>query len=122
MKSLMSTVSMLAMAASAGAQQPVVDHSHMHDMQAGASRLRRRPPRPPRQPPAAPGAGGGRGGPQIEVPWNDAIPPGTADHAARALKESSRHGEWADVKLADGACSRAGWSIPSARRRRASCW
>ena len=35
------------------------------------------------------------------MPWNDAIPPGTADHASRALKESSRHGEWADIKMAD---------------------
>lgn len=38
----------------------------------------------------------------VEVPWNDAIPPGTADHAARALKESSRHQEWVDIKLPDG--------------------
>ena len=57
----------------------------------------------------APGAaapGGRQGGPPqpppIEVPWNDAIPPGTADHAARALKESSRHQEWVDIKMADG--------------------
>lgn len=51
-------------------------------------------------PPAAPG-----GTPQpapIDVPWNDAIPPGTADHAARALKESSRHQEWVDIKMPDG--------------------
>ena len=34
--------------------------------------------------------------------WNDAIPPGNADHAARALKESPRHGEWVDIKLPDG--------------------
>ena len=45
------------------------------------------------------------------------IPPGTADHAARALKESSRHGEWADVKLADGGGSRAGSSIPNAPQK-----
>src|SRR4029078_4248656 len=38
----------------------------------------------------------------IEVPWNDAIPAGTAEHAARTLKESPRHGEWVDIKLADG--------------------
>lgn len=53
----------------------------------------------------AAGQGAGRGGqqpPAIEVPWNDAIPPGTADHVARALKESSRHGEWVDIKMADG--------------------
>ena len=34
--------------------------------------------------------------------WNDAIPAGTPEHAARALKESPRHGEWADIKMADG--------------------
>jgi hypothetical protein len=60
------------------------------------------------QPPQGPGGGpGGRqgGAPQvapIDVPWNDAIPPGTAEHAARALKESSRHQEWVDIKMADG--------------------
>jgi len=58
--------------------------------------------------PPAQGAGGGRAGgggaqvPPVDVPWNDAIPPGTADHATRALKESSRHGEWVDIKLTDG--------------------
>lgn len=41
-------------------------------------------------------------GPFIEVPWNDSIPPGTVDHAARALKESSRHQEWVKIKLSDG--------------------
>ncbi len=40
--------------------------------------------------------------PPIDVPWNDAIPAGTAEHAARALKESPRHGEWVDIKMADG--------------------
>lgn len=56
------------------------------------------------QQPAAPAGrqGGAPQVPPIEVPWNDAIPPGTADHAARALKESSRHQEWVDIKLADG--------------------
>ncbi len=54
-------------------------------------------------PPQAPGPGGrGPQTPPIEVPWNDAIPAGTAEHAARALKESPRHGEWADIKMADG--------------------
>jgi carboxymethylenebutenolidase len=46
-------------------------------------------------------ARGGRAA-AIEVPWNDAIPPGTAEHATRALQESSRHGEWVDIKLTDG--------------------
>jgi carboxymethylenebutenolidase len=46
----------------------------------------------------------GRGAqqPPLGVPWNDAIPPGTADHVARALKESSRHGEWVDIAVKDG--------------------
>jgi carboxymethylenebutenolidase len=54
------------------------------------------------QAPAAPGRGRGPQTPAIDVPWNDAIPPGTADHAARALKDSSRHGEWVEIKMADG--------------------
>ena len=69
------------------------------------------------QPPAAPG-GGGRGGPQIEVPWNDAIPPGTADHAMRALKEISRHGEWADIKMADGGVLKS-WVVYPERAQKA---
>lgn len=39
----------------------------------------------------------------IEVPWNDALPPGTAAHVERALAESSRHGEWVDIALPGGA-------------------
>jgi carboxymethylenebutenolidase len=38
----------------------------------------------------------------FEVPWNDKIPAGNAPLAARALKESPRHGEWVDIKLPDG--------------------
>jgi carboxymethylenebutenolidase len=38
----------------------------------------------------------------VDVPWNDAIPPGTNDHVARALKETTRHGEWVDIALPDG--------------------
>jgi carboxymethylenebutenolidase len=52
--------------------------------------------------PPAPQRGGGPQTPPIDVPWNDAIPAGTAEHAARALKESPRHGEWVDIKMADG--------------------
>jgi carboxymethylenebutenolidase len=67
---------------------------HVHD-QASAG--------PPPTPQAgAPARGQAPQTPPIDVPWNDAIPAGTADHAARALKESSRHGEWADIKMADG--------------------
>ena len=40
--------------------------------------------------------------PKRSVPWNPAVPPGTAEQAARKLKESTRHGEWVDIKLADG--------------------
>ena len=63
-----------------------------------------------------PGAGPGaqRGGqpqtPPIEVPWNDAIPAGTPEHAARALKESPRHGEWVDIKMKDGTALKA-WVV-----------
>ncbi len=38
-----------------------------------------------------------------DVPWNDALPPGTSAHVERALAESSRHGEFIDIKLGDGA-------------------
>ncbi len=59
---------------------------------------------PPAAPVVTPGAQGGRGPqvPPVDVPWNDAVPPGTADHVARALKESTRHGEWVKIKMADG--------------------
>jgi len=57
---------------------------------------------PPAGGPPAGRQGGGPQVPPIDVPWNDAIPPGTADHATRALQESSRHGEWVKIKMADG--------------------
>ncbi len=72
-------------------------HVHMEEAQATAPQAT--------PPPAAPGMGqGGRqaGPPPIDVPWDDSIPAGTREHAARALKESSRHGEWVDIKMADG--------------------
>jgi carboxymethylenebutenolidase len=106
MKSVVLTISVLALAANARAQQAALNHAHMHEaVQTPSPQTPSAPQTPPAgQPPAGPGraGGGGRGGPQIDVPWNDAIPPGTGEHAARALKESSRHGEWADVKMADG--------------------
>lgn len=80
MKSATLFVVALALAAPARAQ-------HYHDQNS---------------PPPAPQRGGGPQTPPIEVPWNDAIPAGTVDHAARALKESPRHGEWVDIKMADG--------------------
>src|SRR5829696_2651394 len=120
MRAVILAGAMLALASTAGAQQ-AIDHSHMHDAAAAqAPAAAQTPaPQPPAtgQPPAAPG-GGGRGGPQIEVPWNDAVPPGTADHAMRALKESSRHGEWADVKMADGAVLKS-WVVYPERAQKA---
>ena len=71
----------LACAAPAAAQ-------HVHDQAQAA---------PPAGPPAR-----GPQTPPIDVPWTDAIPAGTVEHAARALKDSPRHGEWADIKMADG--------------------
>ncbi|MBE2215619.1 MAG: dienelactone hydrolase family protein [Opitutaceae bacterium] len=38
----------------------------------------------------------------VDVPWNDALPPGTPAHVERALTESSRHGEFVDIGLHDG--------------------
>jgi carboxymethylenebutenolidase len=107
MKRFVLTAAVLLCASSVSAQQAAVDHSaHMHDAQAAPAAAAPQAPAAPQTPPATPAGpgapGGGRGGPQIEVPWNDALPPGTADHAARALKESSRHGEWADIKMPDG--------------------
>jgi carboxymethylenebutenolidase len=38
----------------------------------------------------------------VDVPWNDALPPGTPAHVERALAESSRHGEFVDIGMHDG--------------------
>jgi carboxymethylenebutenolidase len=65
--------------------------------------------------------GGGAGAQQpapITLEWNDAIPPGNAEHAARALKESPRHGEWVDIKLADGTALKT-WVVYPERRDKA---
>jgi carboxymethylenebutenolidase len=83
MKRLMLFAAALAVAAPALAQ-------HVHDQA------------PATPPSGAPARGQAPQAPPIDVPWNDAIPAGTAEHAARALKESPRHGEWADIKMADG--------------------
>lgn len=40
--------------------------------------------------------------PSVDVPWDDSLPPGTAAHVARALADSSRHGEWVDIPLSGG--------------------
>ncbi len=37
-----------------------------------------------------------------DVPWDDALPPGTAAHVTKALADSPRHGEWVDIAMADG--------------------
>ena len=62
-----------------------------------AALLAGRPSRSRRQRPPA-----RRSSRRSTLEWNDKIPPGNADHAARALKESPRHGEWVDIKLPDG--------------------
>jgi len=54
----------------------------------------------------------------IEVPWNDALPPGTDAHVTRALDESPRHGEWVDVELADGG-KLATWVVYPERKDKA---
>ena len=56
--------------------------------------------------------------PPTPLTWNDAIPPGNADHAARALKESTRHGEWVDIKLQDGTAMKT-WVVHPERKDRA---
>jgi carboxymethylenebutenolidase len=76
------------------------------------------PPPPPPAQAGAPGAGRGPQVPPIDVPWNDGIPAGTADHAARALKESTRHGEWVKIKLADGSDLNS-WVVYPERRDKA---
>lgn len=40
--------------------------------------------------------------PQVELQWNDRIPAGSAAHAAKALADSPRHGEWVDIALPGG--------------------
>jgi carboxymethylenebutenolidase len=40
--------------------------------------------------------------PATEVPYDDALPPGTPAHVEQALAESPRHGEFVDVPLAGG--------------------
>src|SRR5580765_2097607 len=50
---------------------------------------------------APPAAGQAQAG-NIEVPWNDKLPAGTAEHATKALAESPRHGEWVDIALPGG--------------------
>ena len=65
--------------------------------------------------------GGGAGAQQpapVTLQWNDAIPPGNADQAARALKESSRHGEWVNIKMADGTALNS-WVVYPERKDKA---
>ena len=63
------------------------------------------------------GAGGGQQ-PQVEIPWNDSIPAGTAAHAAKALADSPRHGEWVDIALPDGGKLNS-WVVYPERKDRA---
>ncbi len=102
----------LAATASAGqaaAQQPADIHAHL---QAPAQAA------PQGAPPAGPQRGGQPQMPPIDVAWDDAIPAGTADHAARALKESSRHGEWVDIKMKDGTALKS-WVVYPERKDKA---
>ncbi len=64
------------------------------------------------------GGGGAQQPPPIQLSWNDAIPPGNADHAAQALKESTRHGEWVDIKMADGTALNS-WVVYPERKDKA---
>ena len=64
------------------------------------------------------GGGGAQQPPPVTLQWNDAIPPGNAEHAARALKESSRHGEWVDIKLPDGTALNS-WVVYPERKEKA---
>ena len=50
----------------------------------------------------APPAQAGGGQQAITLQWNDKIPAGNAEHAAKALAESSRHGEWVDIAIPGG--------------------
>jgi carboxymethylenebutenolidase len=71
------------------------------------------------QPPAAQGQRGAGGQPaQIEIPWNDSIPAGTAAHAAKALADSPRHGEWVDIALPGGGKLNS-WVVYPERKDRA---
>src|SRR6266545_1982762 len=91
-------------------------HVHMEEAQATAPQAT--------PPPAAPGMGqGGRqaGPPPIDVPWDDSIPAGTMEHAARALKESPRHGEWVDIKMADGTALKSWVVYPERSTKSAGC-
>lgn len=98
-----------ASAGQAAAQQPADIHAHL---QAPAQAA------PQGAPPAGPQRGGQPQMPPIDVAWDDAIPAGTADHAARALKESSRHGEWVDIKMKDGTALKS-WVVYPERKDKA---
>jgi carboxymethylenebutenolidase len=93
----------LGIAAQAHAQPPAAAPQAATDASTEHAHMQAAPAAPTQAPPP-PGAqrGGQPQVPPIEVPWNDAIPPGTPEHAARALKESPRHGEWVDIKMKDG--------------------
>jgi carboxymethylenebutenolidase len=60
----------------------------------------------------------GAGQPQAEIPWNDSIPAGTAAHAAKALADSPRHGEWVDIALPGGGKLNS-WVVYPERKDRA---
>jgi len=113
MKRAILLVGALGLAAHAHAQQPGPAPQPASDTAAAHVHMEAQAP-PPAAPQGPPAPGAQRGGqpqtPPIEVPWNDAIPAGTPEHAARALKESPRHGEWVDIKMKDGTALKA-WVV-----------
>ena len=59
----------------------------------------------------------GQQAPPVELAWNDKIPAGNATHAAKALAESPRHGEWVDIKLPDGVALKSFVVYPERKER-----
>ena len=102
------------------ASNPAAAHVHMDAQAPPPATAPQGPPAPGGGPGAGPGAqrGGQPQTPPIEVPWNDAIPAGTPEHAARALKESPRHGEWVDIKMTDGTALKS-WVVYPERPNKA---
>ena len=55
----------------------------------------------------------------VEPPWDDALPPGTAAQVERSLDGSTRHGEWVDIELPDGAGDLLSWVVYPERAEKA---
>jgi carboxymethylenebutenolidase len=63
------------------------------------------------------GQGGGQQAPAFTPPVNDKLPPPDA-RADEQLKNSPRHGEWADIKLDDGKMMKSWVTYPAANDKR----